>query len=72
MLAQCMTSGTYLQLEVGYDYSSSYAETATFIGDSSLAFQPRLRVGKQKCEAVRFRVSTLNLDGHHQRGRLSG
>ena len=62
VLAQCMTSGTYLQLEVGYDYSSSYAETATFIGDSSLAFQPRLRVGKQKCEAVRFRVSTLNLD----------
>lgn len=59
VLAQCMTTGYQLKLEVGYDYSTSYSETVLFTGTAGV-FQPRLRVATQKCEAVRFRLTTLN------------
>ena len=60
VLAQAMTTNYSLRLEVGYDYETSYSETADFTGTSGTAFQPRLRVAKQKCEAVRFKLTTRN------------
>jgi len=58
LLAQSLGTTTNLTIEVAYDYSDTFTETATaVITGASNPKQIEHKLGKQQCEAVRFRFT---------------
>ncbi len=51
-----------MRVEVGYDYASSFDDEALIV-QTEEPVQSRVNLKKQKCEAVRFRISDTSLSG---------
>jgi len=52
-----------LNVSVGYDYSTSYAETYTFTPASGDPLQFEFQIGNQKCSAIRFKIVDSAVSG---------
>lgn len=59
LLMQSYGTATGLTIEVAYDYSDTFTETASIAVTGSAANPKQIehKLGKQQCEAVRFRIS---------------
>jgi hypothetical protein len=49
-----------ISVQVGYDYEDAYTETYTFTPGTSNPLQFEMHLARQKCEALRFKITETN------------
>ena len=63
LLMQSVGTTTNLTIEVAYDYSDTFSESATIqLAGAANPRQVEHKLGKQQCEAVRFRITWVQGD----------